>query len=150
MPQLQHLISPVSILEKKYYPAYFTPKPPKAGKPQNQIFMPDFLKKLNDQLQQHLSDEKLNVQRLTRLIGMSRTDLHRKLSSTVGMSTTEYIRHFRLQRAAQLLDVNPEWTVHRVAMEVGFDNQSYFSRRFKEVFGVCPKNWQGMEEDVEQ
>ena len=100
-----------------------------------------FLEKLNIQLQAHLSDHTLDVHRLTRLVGMSRTDLHRKLSRTVGMSTTEYIRLQRLQRAAELLEERPGWSVYQVAMEVGFDNHSYFSRRFKEAFGKCPVAW---------
>lgn len=44
---------------------------------------------------------------MTRFVGMSRTDLHRKLEKTVGMSATEYIRFVRLYKAAELLIKEP-------------------------------------------
>lgn len=100
-----------------------------------------FLQTLDSQIETHLSDHTLTVKRLLRLVGMSRSDLHRKLEKTVGMSTTEYVRQKRLEKAAELLKQKSEWSVYQVALEVGFENQSYFSRRFKEVFGRCPGAW---------
>ncbi len=98
-----------------------------------------FLPRLDLQIQEHLSDASLNVKKLLRLVGMSRTDLHRKLHDTVGMSTTEYVRNARLQRAAGLLTSNPDWSVCQVAEEVGFHNLGYFTRRFREAFACCPR-----------
>ncbi|MBI5915286.1 MAG: helix-turn-helix transcriptional regulator [Bacteroidetes bacterium] len=100
-----------------------------------------FVQNLDGCIEAHLSDASLNVKRLLRLVGMSRTDLHRKLDRTVGMSTTEYVRNKRLEKAAELLREQPEWSVSQVAQEVGFGNQSYFTVRFKEVFGCCPGAW---------
>ncbi len=118
--------------------------------PQIQISpAPYFLIELKTQIEQHLSDTSLNVKKLTRLVGMSRTDLHRKLKRSVGMSATEYVRYIRLRRGARLLRECPHWSVYQVALEVGFDSQSYFSRRFKEVFGVCPMDWREGGEDLE-
>lgn len=105
------------------------------------ISEPSFLHNLNSQIEGHISDETLTVHRLLRLIAMSRTNLHRKLTRSVGMSATEYIRHVRLHRAATLLLENRDWTVYRVALEVGFNSQSYFTKRFREVFGICPAAW---------
>ncbi len=102
---------------------------------------PTILNILNPILSHYISDETLTVQKLTRLAGMSRTDLHRKLSRTAGMSTTEYIRHFRLNKAAEILLQHPEWNIYQVALEVGFGNQSYFTKKFKEIFGTCPTAW---------
>ncbi len=99
---------------------------------------PMFLQVLQTQIEHHLSDPSLNVNRLTRLVGMSRTDLHRKLSQAVGMSATEYVRQIRLRHAAKLLIEEPEWSVFHVALEVGFNSQSYFTTRFKQLFGVTP------------
>jgi AraC-like DNA-binding protein len=99
---------------------------------------PLFLKTLNDQIEKHLSDATLDIKKVTRLVGMSRTDLHRKLDRIVGMSTTEYIRHVRLRKAADLLILEPEWSVYHICLEVGFSNQSYFTKRFKALFGKCP------------
>jgi AraC-like DNA-binding protein len=103
-----------------------------------QNHQPLFLKTLNCQIEENLSDYTLDMKRVTRLVGMSRTDLHRKLYSAIGMSTTEYIRYVRLHKAADLLLLEPEWSVYHISLEVGFNNQSYFTRRFKALFGKCP------------
>ena len=101
--------------------------------------VPDnFTQNLDGGIQAHLSDSSLTVKRLLRFVGMSRTGLHRKLEQTVGMSTTEYLRHVRLEKAAVLLLEEREWSICQVALEVGFESQSYFTVRFKEVFGCCP------------
>lgn len=97
-----------------------------------------FLQNLNVQIAAHLSDSSLTVRRLLKLIGMSRTDLHRKLDRATGMSATEYLRHLRLHRAAILLMEQQEWNMYQIALEVGFNSQSYFTRKFKEQFGVSP------------
>lgn len=99
---------------------------------------PNFLITINNHIEQHLADSNLTIKKMTRLVGMSRTDLHRKLDKTVGMSATEYIRYIRLHKAAQLLILEREWSVYQICMEVGFNDQSYFTRRFRELFGVCP------------
>lgn len=102
---------------------------------------PSFFPCLDTQIEEHLSDTSLNVKKLLRLVGMSRTDLHRKLQGSVGMSATEYVRHARLLRAAALLKDEPGLSVCEVAEEVGFGSQGYFAKRFREAFGECPLAW---------
>ncbi len=106
--------------------------------PTNQLL---FLKNLNAEIERHLPDSQLNVPKLTRLVGMSYSNLHRKLVRAAGMSMMRYIRHKRLQNAAKLLLEHPDWTISQVALEVGFNSHSYFSKRFRDVFGVCPMEW---------
>ncbi len=89
----------------------------------------------------HAFNDSLTVKKLARLVAISRTDLHRKLVCSVGMSATEYIRHIRLSRASVLLLEKPELSIYEVALEVGFNTQSYFSKRFREVFGDSPTAW---------
>lgn len=96
---------------------------------------------LNTQISAHLSDSSLTISRLLRLVGMSRTDLHRKIKRVFGMSAGRYLRHVRLQRAATLLEEHPEWTLYQIALEVGFESQSYFSRAFKASYGICPSEY---------
>ncbi len=98
-----------------------------------------FLHQLNAHLERNLSDPELDVKKILRSIGMSRTRLHEKLKNMAGMSTTEYVRLFRLKKAKKLLLENPEWTIYQVALEVGFRNHCYFTKKFKEVFDCCPK-----------
>ncbi len=109
-----------------------------------------FLDNLDSEIETHLSDNTLTVTRLTRLIGMSRTNLHRKLERSVGMSATEYVRKKRLEKAAELLKEQPDWSICQVAMEVGFDNQGYFTRRFREVFDCPPAAFRAQREGLEQ
>ena len=96
------------------------------------------LQTIEHQINQHLLDPDLNVTKLLRYVGISRTDLHRKLTRMVGMSATEYIRHIRLHRSAKMLMEQPEWSIGQIACEVGFNSQSYFTRVFIEAFGMCP------------
>jgi AraC-like DNA-binding protein len=71
---------------------------------------------------------------------LSRSQLFRKISALTGVSVNELIRTFRLQRAAQLLE--QKWApVTQVAYEVGYSNLSYFSKAFKEKYGVSPSEY---------
>ncbi|MFN0214680.1 MAG: helix-turn-helix transcriptional regulator [Saprospiraceae bacterium] len=103
-----------------------------------------FLHNLDDYIEAHLSDSKLHIEHLLRFTGMSRTKLHCKLKQAAGMSATEYVRQRRLQKASHLLQDNPNWCVLAVALEVGFENLGYFTRRFKERYGCSPGAWREM------
>ena len=99
-----------------------------------------FLLKVRDAILSRLSDEQLSVESLADEIGLSRSQLFRKISALTGASVNELIRTFRLQRAAQLIEQN--WgPVTQVAYEVGFSNLSYFSKAFKEKYGVLPPEY---------
>ncbi len=100
-----------------------------------------FLSRLRQTVEQCLADPELNVGHLTRKMFMSRTDLHRKIKDTTGLSTTAYVRQMRLERAAKLLLTCPECSIEQIARKTGFNDSSYFTRRFKEVFGVCPATY---------
>jgi DNA-binding response OmpR family regulator/two-component sensor histidine kinase len=100
-----------------------------------------FLLKVKENILSRLSDEQLSVESLAVEIGLSRSQLLRKITALTGVSVNELIRTFRLQKAAQLLENN--WgPVTQVAYEVGFSNLSYFSKVFKEQYGVLPSEFQ--------
>lgn len=95
----------------------------------------------------HLDDSDFNVERMCEEVGISRTQLHRKLKEMTGVSTAEFIRNIRLNEAARLLrehKVNPT----QVAFSVGFSNYSHFSTAFKKHFGMSPSDYEmnGQEE----
>lgn len=102
---------------------------------------PDFIEKLDSEINPRLSDSKLSVRIIARLVGMSYSDLYRKLVQAKGMPLTQYIREKRLKWASTLLREQPDWTILRVAIEVGFNSHSYFTRRFQDAFGICPAEW---------
>jgi signal transduction histidine kinase/DNA-binding response OmpR family regulator/ligand-binding sensor domain-containing protein len=99
-----------------------------------------FLLKVREAILARMGDEQLSVESLADEIGLSRSQLFRKISALTGVSVNELIRTFRLQRAAQLLE--QKWApVTQVAYEVGYSNLSYFSKAFKEKYGVSPSEY---------
>ena len=86
----------------------------------------------------------LSVEELSRELGMSRVHLYKKLLQITGKTPIEFIRVIRLKRAAQLLRES-QLHVSEVAFEVGFNNPKYFSRYFKDEFGVLPSVYQEKE-----
>jgi YesN/AraC family two-component response regulator len=99
-----------------------------------------FLMKVKETILKRMDDEQLSVESLAEEIGLSRSQLFRKITALTGISVNELIRTFRLQKAAQLLEQN--WgPVAQVAYEVGFSNLSYFAKVFKEQYGVLPSEY---------
>jgi len=99
-----------------------------------------FLNHALDIMDEHLSDEQFSVERFAEEMGMSRKNLLRKIKALTDQSVNEFIRNFRLQRAAQLITANAA-SISEVAYKVGFNNLSYFSKCFKELFGVVPNEY---------
>ena len=95
-------------------------------------------------VEDNISRSDLSVEELSRELGMSRVHLYKKLLQITGKSPIEFIRVIRLKRAAQLLRES-QLHVSEVAYEVGFNNPKYFSRYFKEEFGVLPSAYQEKE-----
>lgn len=99
-----------------------------------------FMNKVKETILLHLADEQLGVATLAESIGLSRVQLYRKISALTGSSANELIRKLRLHKASQLLA--QKWgSVSQVAFEVGFSNLSYFSKAFKDEFGVLPSQY---------
>ncbi|WP_339739874.1 two-component regulator propeller domain-containing protein [uncultured Sunxiuqinia sp.] len=104
----------------------------------------DFLEKLVKTIEEDIDNTDLNVKRLSQSVGLSHTNLYRKIKGLTGLTATEFIRNTRLKRAAQLLK-NKELNVADVMYMVGFSHRSYFTRSFKEFFGVSPREYSSKE-----
>ena len=99
-----------------------------------------FIAKVKQIIEGRMSDEKLGVESLADEVGLSRVQLYRKVHALTGISVNDFIRKLRLQKGAQLLYQN--WgSIAEIAYEVGFSNPSYFSKCFKEQFGVNPSGY---------
>jgi len=96
-----------------------------------------FLNKLIDKIEENLSDEKFGVEQLGDELGMSRSQLHRKLTALLGQGPNQFIRTFRLQRAHDLLRQKAA-TASEISYQVGFGSPSYFTKCFHEQFGYTP------------
>lgn len=96
-----------------------------------------FLDRLRKEVDTNLTNDQYGVEELARNIGMSRSQLHRKLISTTGQSVSQFIREHRLQRGMELLKVG-DLTATEVADRVGFGSATYFNKCFNEYFGFPP------------
>ena len=99
-----------------------------------------FLNHALEIMEAHLADEQFSVERFAEEIGMSRKNLLRKIKALTDQSVNEFIRNFRLKHAAQLI-AGKSATISEIAYQVGFNNLSYFSKCFKELFGVLPTEY---------
>ena len=84
-----------------------------------------------------MGEPDFSVEKFSRELGMSRVHLYKKLLALTGKSPIEFIRHIRLQRAAQLLEKS-QMSVSEIAYQVGFNNPKYFSKYFKDQFHILP------------
>lgn len=100
-----------------------------------------FLEKLQLVLDKELSNADYSADDFASFMGMSRMQLHRKLKSILGVSTTEFLRKERIKMAATLLK-RADVTIAEIAYAVGFNDVSYFIRCFKEVYNCTPSEYQ--------
>jgi len=99
-----------------------------------------FLHKARTVVEDNLSDYLFSVDRMAEEIGLSRTQLHRKMNAFTNTSPTEFIRDMRLNKAADLIRQKAD-TITQIGYRVGFKDQSYFAKCFKNKFGVAPSNY---------
>jgi DNA-binding response OmpR family regulator len=99
-----------------------------------------FLQKVTGTVEQFLADQDFDVERLGQEVGMSRTQLYRKLFALTGQAPSDFIRTLRLKRAAALL-TQKVGNVAEVAYRVGFKEPSYFSRCFTQAYGCPPSQY---------
>ena len=96
-----------------------------------------FLKQLHAIIQQNLSDSEFSVEDIGKQIGLSRVQLYRKVKAMTGSSVVDLLRKARLTKAKRLLETR-SMSVSEVAYDVGFSAPSYFTKCFKEEYGILP------------
>ena len=99
-----------------------------------------FVKRLDSIVYSRLGEQDLSVDKVAGLLHLGRTIFYKKVRGTTGYTPNEYIRVIRLRKAAELLKEG-EKNVSEVAYAVGFDNPYYFSKCFKEQFGMPPSHY---------
>jgi TolB-like protein/AraC-like DNA-binding protein/Tfp pilus assembly protein PilF len=97
----------------------------------------DFLKKIIEVIDKNISNENFGVSELAREIGMSRSNLLRKINKLTNLSASQFIRQARLQRAMELVK-QASANVSEIAYKVGFSSTSYFIKCFREYYGYPP------------
>ena len=97
----------------------------------------EFMEKLHAEVMKHLSEQDLNIEALTSILGTSKSTLYRKIKANTGLNINEYIRLCRLKEAAEMLS-SQKYRINEVAYLVGFSSPSYFTTSFQKQFNISP------------
>jgi len=131
--RIKNLIDGRKKLKEKYSRA-LTIKPEVAAEPSMEQ---KFLLRVKGVVDNFLGDENFSVEQLSKEVGMSRAQLHRKLIALTGVSASRFVRNYRLEHAHQLLQ-NKVGTVSEIAYRVGYSSPAYFTKCFTEDYGISP------------
>ncbi len=99
-----------------------------------------FLVKINRFIAANISLSNLNSEMLADNMCLSKSQINRKVKSITGINTATYIKQSRLAHA-QILLKNPETSIGDIVLMCGFESASYFTKLFKEKFGVTPSQY---------
>jgi len=89
----------------------------------------------------HIDASGFTVEQFAGAMSVSRSTLRRRLKEATGQTPAEFVRHLRLERAAQLLQEDADLRVYEVADAVGYESLDYFGRLFREHFGISPSEY---------
>lgn len=101
----------------------------------------EFIKIVIDLIRKNIDNENLQSLYIEKELGISNSQLYRKIKELFGFTPGDLIRTIRLKHAAELLRKNI-LTVSEVCYKSGFNNRSYFYREFNKMYNVTPKNYQ--------
>lgn len=131
--QLKNLLATQSNLQKKYVQLnYHKSHTKKLNKEER------FLIKVQDLINENIEDENLNVKKLSELMFLSDSQLYRKIHALTKLSTSAFIRNFRLAKGKSLLE-EKNGNVSEVAYKIGL-SPHYFSKCFIKKYGISPKS----------
>lgn len=91
-------------------------------------------------LEKHLDNGELIVEDMASAVNMSRSVFFRKLKMLTGLSPVEFLRKFRIKRAAELIKKG-DYNISQIAFMTGFNDAHYFSKIFKQQFGMTPTEY---------
>lgn len=97
-----------------------------------------FMQKLQTEIEKHLSNPDMDVERLSDKVGVSRTSLYRKIKAATGYSPTDLLRHIRLEKARKLIR-ETDLSIQQITYDVGFSSPSYFTKCYRQMYGISPK-----------
>ncbi len=100
-----------------------------------------FMARLYEILTKKSFDSQYSVPKLCRDIGVSSSQLHRKLTAVTGKPVIEIITAMRFEKAKELLSDQSQRQIAEIAFDCGFEDPDYFSRAFSKRFGVSPSEF---------
>lgn len=99
-----------------------------------------FLEQAIKIVENEMADPAFGVQEFVKMMGVSRSLLHKKLTALTDQSATEFINHLRLKKALHLLQ-NTDMNISEIAYSVGYNDPKYFSRVFSKQYGESPSEY---------
>ena len=108
----------------------------------------EFIQKLTGIVEANMAEETFSIEELAREMGMSHSNLHRKLRITSNQNISQFIREVRLKKAKELL-LDEDLTASEIAYRVGFGSPTYFNKCFHEYFGRTPGEFRTRESESE-
>ncbi|MDE5793846.1 MAG: response regulator [Muribaculaceae bacterium] len=100
----------------------------------------ELMDKINRYINDNLSETAMNVDALSEYVGLSRSQLHRRMKDIVGVAPSDYIRNVKLRKACEML-AKGDVDIAQVAYSLGFNAQSHFSTLFKRYTGMTPTEY---------
>ena len=98
-----------------------------------------YIKEALNYIEQNFQND-ISVENIASFCGLNRTYFGRIFKETVGKSPQQFLLSYRMAKAAELLKLT-ELTINDVGNAVGYPNQLHFSRAFKNVYGLSPREW---------
>lgn len=102
-------------------------------------FDKEFINRINELVDRNLDNSEFSITCITQQLGISRSLLHVKMKNLLNISTGDYIRKKRLNKACALL--REGYNVSETAYKTGFSDPNYFSKTFKKEFGITPTEY---------
>ena len=99
-----------------------------------------FLRRFLAQIEKVYADPEYNIERLSEIMGLSRGHMHRKIKELTGTPPVDFLRNYRLNKAALLIRKN-ELSISEIAYQTGFTSPAYFAKCFKAVYGLAPSEY---------
>lgn len=100
----------------------------------------DFIEAARIKVEENLHNEDFNCLALSASLQMSRAHIHKKLKSQISLSTTEFIKSVRIEKAMILLSIT-QLPIKEIALQVGFSDPNYFTRVFTKMYNVPPSEF---------
>ncbi len=100
----------------------------------------EFIKRITEIVENNINNFEYNVELFCKDIGMSSSQLHRKITAMTGLSSIKFIHHIRMNKAKILLQ-NTDLNINEIAFETGFSDSAYFGRLFKMESQMTPLKW---------
>jgi YesN/AraC family two-component response regulator len=125
---------------QEYYKSSLTSGVINLSKPE--LTKPDevFIRKIISYIEANYSNPEMNIDDMSKDVGVSRSSFFKKIKSLTGVAPVDFVREFRLQKAAQFIDAG-ETNISQISYNIGMLDTKYFSRCFRNQSGLNPKKY---------